>query len=99
VNIKVIVEASVEGSISKMNTLKYRFKSILKELSPKLTKTDYEQVEELADARELGIAFENFCTQLYERDALCSPEQIHEIALIGEAMEINEKYWTIIAVN
>jgi len=27
------------------------------------------------------------------------PAQIHEIALIGEALGIKDKYWTIIAVT
>jgi hypothetical protein len=80
-------------------TLKPRFKSVLKELSPKLTKMDVEQIEVLVDAGELGIAFENFCIQLYERGAVCSSEQIHQITLIGEAMKIKKEYWTTLAAN
>ena len=80
-----------------MNALKPRFQSILKELSSKLTATDVEQIDELANVGELGVAFENFCTQLYERDAVCSVAQVQEIGLIGTALGIKEKYWTILA--
>jgi len=82
-----------------MNALKPRFQSILKELSPKLTTTDVEQIDELANVGELAVAFENFCTQLYERDAVCSVVQVQEIGLIGTALGIKEKYWTILATE
>jgi hypothetical protein len=63
------------------------------------TETDIEQIRELVDARELGVAFENFCTQLYEWDAVCSREQIDRIAYIGKAMGIKPDYWRIIATR
>jgi len=58
-----------------------------------------EQNNELLSVGELTIAFENFCTQLYERDAVCSIADVQEIALIGKALGIKEKYWTILATK
>ena len=76
-----------------MKTLEQQFVNLLGELGPSLTFTDVEQIQELVDANELGVAFENFCTQLYERDAVCSPEQLERISFVGTAMGINSDFW------
>jgi hypothetical protein len=85
--------------ISQMKALELQFNTLLRELSTSLTKTDIEQIRELVDAGELGVAFENFCTQLYEWDAVCSREQIDQIAYIGGAMGIKPNYWQNIATR
>ena len=76
-----------------MKTLEEKFIDLLTKLGPSLTGTDVEQIQELVTANELGVAFENFCTQLYERDAACSSDQLIEISSIGAAMGINSEYW------
>jgi hypothetical protein len=85
--------------ISKIKALELKFNTLLRELSTSLTETDIEQIRELVDAGELGVAFENFCTQLYEWDAVCSREQIDQIAYIGGAMGIKPNYWQNIATR
>jgi hypothetical protein len=76
----------------KMKALELKFNILLRELSTSLTETDIEQIQELVNVGELGVAFENFCTQLYQWDAVCSREQIDRIAYIGEAMGIKPDY-------
>lgn len=76
-----------------MKTLEQQFRELLEELEEKLTFSDCEQIRELVDANELGVAFENFCTQLFERDAVCSVGQLHRIEAIGKAMGISPDYW------
>ena len=66
---------------------------LLTTLGPSLTATDVEQIQELVEFNELGVAFENFCTQLYERDATCSPEELSQITSIGTTMGISPEYW------
>ena len=76
-----------------MIALEQKFEVLLDELSQSLTAADVEQIQELVHANELGVAFENLCTQLYERAAVCSLEQIDRIAEIGNAMAIDSTYW------
>jgi hypothetical protein len=82
-----------------MSTLERQFAALLEEMSKSLTATDLEQIRELVDVGELGVAFENFCTQLYERGGVCERGQILRIAAIGEAMRINPRYWQILKVK
>ena len=80
-----------------MNAFKPRFQSIVKQLSSKLTPSDVAQIDELINVGELVVAFENFCTQLYERDAVCSMAEVQQIALLGAELGVEEKYWAILA--
>ena len=79
-----------------MKELERQFEVLLDELSTSLTMNDVEQIRELARANELGIAVENFCTQLYERQAVCTKEQVIRIAEIGKAIGINSSFWNIL---
>ena len=79
-----------------MNRIEEQFRALLAELGPSLTAEDVLQIQELVGANELGVAFENFCTQLYEREATCSPDQLNQIALIGTAIGVRSEYWTIL---
>ena len=76
-----------------MKALEEQFEALLEELAGSLTPTDCEQIRELVGANELGVAFENFCTQLFERDAVCSLDQKRRIESIGTAMGISADYW------
>lgn len=76
-----------------MTALEQKFEALLNELSQSLTSADVEGIQELIEANELGVALEDFCTQLFERDAVCSREQIDRIAEIGKATAINSEYW------
>ncbi len=80
-----------------MKTLEQQFAALLEELADSLTTSDCEQIRELVDANELGVAFENFCTQLFERDAVCSADQHRRIESVGKAMGISADYWKNLA--
>ncbi len=57
------------------------------------------EMEELVRAGEVGIAFENLCTQLYEYDVPV-PQVVRErLALIGNTMEISRSYWERLGVE
>lgn len=70
-----------------------RIASLLQELSVYLTEADVEQIRELLQAGEPGIALENLCTQLYEHDGECSSQQYDEIERIGRSMGISPNRW------
>ncbi len=72
---------------------------MLKGISPQLTAADVEQIVDLIDVGELRVAFENLCTQLYERDAVCSIAEVQEIAVLGTALGISQEYWVILAAK
>ena len=76
-----------------MTTPRSEFETLLHEVSQKLTTDDIEQIMDLLLANELGVAFENLCTQLYERDAVCTKDQIDQITRIGNALKIDSDYW------
>lgn len=76
-----------------MKNLEQQFRELVDELADRLAISDCDQIRELVDANELGVAFENFCTQLFEWDAVCSAEQYRRIEFIGKAMGISADYW------
>ena len=80
-----------------MSEIRLKLKELLGKLSSKLTNRDFEQISELLTVGELKVGFENFCTQLHERDAVCTANEIQEIASIGIALGVRENYWGIIA--
>jgi hypothetical protein len=77
-----------------MPNLEQQFNALVAELAPLLTADDVKMIRELVDANELGVAFENFCVQLQERDVVCFGRQFDRIAAIGEAMGIARDYWS-----
>jgi hypothetical protein len=76
-----------------MKNLEQQFRELFEEFADRLATSDCDQIRELVDANELGVAFENFCTQLFEWDAPCSAEQYGRIESIGKAMGISADYW------
>jgi hypothetical protein len=55
--------------------------------------------EQLADMKELvaagepGVAFENYCVQLYEYDISVPADVLKELEVLGRAMGMNEEHW------
>lgn len=82
-----------------MKTLEQKFEGLLEELAESLAASDSEQIRELVDANELGVAFEIFCTQLFERDTECSADQLRRIESIGRSMGISADYWKNLAAS
>lgn len=69
------------------------------ELSSKLVDSDVEAVRVLICAGELTDAFEDLCTQLYERGAICTSEQVARLASVGEAISVHPRYWEMLEVR
>jgi hypothetical protein len=82
-----------------MDELARQLEGLLRELSPSLTEFDIESIRDLIEHNEIGVAFEDFCTQLNERGAVCSPEQVARMAAIGGAMGIDPWYWGIVRTS
>lgn len=77
--------------------MKEKLRLVLSELSAQLTDDDVRNIEELIRAGEMVLALECCCEQLYERDAVCSAQQIEELQALGEEMNVDPRYWTILA--
>ena len=52
---------------------------------------------ELTRAGEPGVALENLCVQLLDDDAVVPADLVDELAKLGTAMELDEKYWNRLA--
>lgn len=76
-----------------------RFLLLLAQYRQLLTDSDMDEAEMLVRAGELGVAFEFFCNQIYDRGyergnvGVCSPEQFDEVTAIASAMHIDRMYW------
>lgn len=60
---------------------------------------DLDDVTELTDAGEPGVAFENLCTQLYEYDVLVPQDTIAALRRIGALMNIEPRFWESLATG
>ena len=52
---------------------------------------------ELTRAGEPGIALENLCEQLFDNDSVVPDDLVDELAKLGTAMGLDEKYWNRLA--
>lgn len=52
-----------------------------------------QEMVSLVNAGEPGVALENLCTQLFEYDVRVHPHVTAQLASIGRAMGIDERYW------
>ena len=52
---------------------------------------------ELTRAGEPGVALENLCEQLLDNDSVIPADLLDELAKLGTAMGLDEKYWTRLA--
>jgi hypothetical protein len=59
----------------------------------KLTERDVENIWELINVGELGIAFETLCTQLDEYDVVLDHMLWREFAEVGGRLTVDPKYW------
>lgn len=55
--------------------------------------TQLQDMASLVKAGEPGVALENLCTQLFEYDVRVAPGVAAQLATVGRAMGIDEKYW------
>ncbi|HET6293165.1 MAG TPA: MafI family immunity protein [Kribbella sp.] len=63
-----------------------------------LTPDDVENIWELIDVGEPGVAFELLCSQLYEYDAAVSPRMLDSLREMGTSMQLKPRQWEILRV-
>lgn len=71
-------------------------RAALIEVDDQLPATDAENVTELIDAGEFGVALETLCTQLYEVDAVVSERTFQRLESIGSSMGMSAKTWAML---
>jgi hypothetical protein len=50
-------------------------------------------LRELVAAGESGVALENFCLELSDRNSYLASEELMELETVGAAMQIQPEYW------
>lgn len=66
---------------------------LLRRSESHLTKVDLANVEELIKDRELELAFEIMCDQIFEHEKPLTPEHFSEISEVGRLLLIPESLW------
>jgi hypothetical protein len=57
---------------------------------------DVQSVWELIDAGELGVAFENLCTQIYEYEVAVDQATRSSLTAIGEYLGLDKRLWEVL---
>jgi hypothetical protein len=76
-----------------------RLHAALLESEHSLTSDDVQNIWELIDVGEPGVAFELLCSQLYEYDAAVSPRTLDSLREIGTSMRLKPRQWEILRVT
>jgi hypothetical protein len=82
--------------------LERRIVSLIEQTAPRLeNKASYlperiEDMRELAEAGEWGIALENLCSNLYDFDVALSDEEVREIESLAAAMRFRPGSWSFV---
>ena len=58
-----------------------------------LPKSDVDSIKELVSVNEYAVAFENFCTQLFEYDVVVSQADKHRFEVLGTEMRVDPSLW------
>lgn len=66
---------------------------LLNEINNKLPKEDINRIVEFLENNEFGLAFETFCTQLYEFNIPISSTFYEKISFYGQSIEIHPSIW------
>lgn len=73
--------------------IEHRLRQVLDQFGDGLPTEQLKDMKELVDAGELGVALENYCTQLLEYDVSVPSSVVAELKELGQAMGLDEKYW------
>ncbi len=66
---------------------------LLDEIKMHLTRKDYQDISELLDNNEQGLALEILCDLIDEHHIYLSPYMFEIIKKTGKGMGIDKKYW------
>jgi predicted HAD superfamily phosphohydrolase len=65
----------------------------------RLPVNDVDSIKELVGVGEYAVAFENFCTQLYEYDVAVAQSDRSRLEIIGKEMRLEDSLWTDLEVE
>lgn len=82
-----------------MDVMDHELMEITKSFLGKIPAEQLQDMCELIQAGERGVALENLCTQRQEFDIAITEEIFAKIRRIGNAMEINASYWEQLKVS
>jgi hypothetical protein len=80
---------SVDGWDAAVGSLK----AVVVALEAELPAADVASIWELVEVGELGISFENLCTQLYEYEVIPDPELLGTLAEVGAFLGLDPDLW------
>jgi hypothetical protein len=69
-----------------------RLERLLNQIGGDLPPEQIEDMKELVQAGEPGVALENFCTQLFEYEVPVSLAVVAELEELGRALGVDKKY-------
>lgn len=72
-----------------MKNIEEEFLFLLKKLSGKISQSDVENVTELIEHQECGVALEILCSQLFENEAKINHEEFNAIRELSELLEVD----------
>ena len=73
-----------------------RVAALLERASSFFPTNEVNDIVDLIRHGEPGVALENFCEQLYEREVRVPSAILTEIAVLGEAMGMKSRYWEML---
>jgi hypothetical protein len=82
-----------------MNQVKMQLLALIATFSQGIPFHQAAGVRDLGMAGEAGVAFENFCTQLYEWERGVTAVQYETLKRLGTAMGICSACWEVLEVN
>ena len=79
--------------IAVLHQVERRLVVVLRKAAGWLPQEQLAFMESAADHGEPGVAFENFCTQIYEYDVQVPEAMVHELAELAAMMEMTLPPW------
>lgn len=76
-----------------LQEIEKRLSAILLAFRGPIPADQLQDMRELCAAGEPGVALENFASQLYEYEIRVDPAMIDELEALGNAMNLDRKYW------
>jgi hypothetical protein len=73
--------------------IEHRLGRILEQFGTGLPPEQLRDMQDLVKAGEPGVAFENYCTQMFEYGMSLPAAVVEELDRLGREMGINEEYW------
>ena len=76
-----------------MDRIESELLDIIRNIGNNLPKDDLDSIKELVSVGEYAVAFENFCTQLYEYDVAIKQSEKDRLNVVGIQMRLDKALW------